>query len=261
MTDNDSVSLTTNGMRFTFPTDYLSPLGDRFEILGIGNNHALDFGEEGLRQTKNNLTREGISFFGDYLNRGDNNSVVVKKNGIKIGFVGYHSLTETGFNNVLLDTEKMRAMCDFVIAMPNWGEEYELEANDSQKEAAKKLIDAGADMVIGGHPHVTQPISVYKGKVIFWSIGNFIFDQYFSEETMRSISPTVELTKQDGVITAKYGIVPISIGKDSRPFAMDPEAAGIFLGNIAERSDVTDAGKADIRSGKINPETADKKDL
>jgi len=55
--------------------------------------------------------------------------------------------------------------------------------------------------------------------------------------------------------------VPISIGKDSRPFAMDPEAAGIFLGNIAERSDVTDAGKADIRSGKINPETADKKDL
>jgi poly-gamma-glutamate synthesis protein (capsule biosynthesis protein) len=259
VTGNTSEAIKTNGMRFTFPTDYLSALAERFDVLLIGNNHALDFGEEGLRETKNNLSRKGITFFGVYLKRRDNNSAVIKKNGIKIGFVGYHSLVGQGYANVILDISKLDALCDLVIAVPHWGDEYEMMQNAAQEKAAREMIDAGADVVIGGHPHVTQPISAYKGKAIFWSLGNFVFDQYFSEETMKSISVTLDIERSvAGEVGVKYGVIPIEIGRDSQPEIMDDGAAKEFLNDLALRSDVSEAGKEDIRSGKFNPLFAEK---
>ncbi|MDD4931152.1 MAG: CapA family protein [Candidatus Colwellbacteria bacterium] len=254
MTSNSSKALTTNGMTFTIPTDYLSPLADRFDVLSLANNHMLDFGEEGFRETKVNLSGKGIDFFGDYLNRGDNTSTIVKKNGIKIGFVGYHELSRKGFDNVLMDIRKTDAICDMTIAVPHWGEEYAAEENELQRKEAEQMIDAGADLVIGGHPHVVQPVSSYKGKAIFWSLGNFVFDQYFSAETMKALSVTIEATKErDGKISLRYGLVPIAIDKASQPAVMEREPAKELLADIASRSDVSLEQKNEIESGTFLP--------
>jgi len=81
---------------------------------------------------------------------------------------------------------------DWVIVNIHWGEEYDLNFNKIQKEIAYQLIDDGADVIIGHHPHVVQEVEVYKGRPIFYSLGNFIFDQMWSEETKKGA--VVELT-------------------------------------------------------------------
>ncbi|MDD5098864.1 MAG: CapA family protein [Candidatus Colwellbacteria bacterium] len=254
ITENKSESLGTNGMRFTFSPEFLNPLAERFDALLIGNNHSFDFGENGLRETKNNLSRKGILFFGDYSNQGDV-SAVLKKNGIKIGLVGYHSLSGKGFDNILTDISRLDAICDVVIAMPHWGEEYDLSYNKNQLSAAQKMIDAGADAVIGGHPHVVQPISEYKGKAIFWSLGNFIFDQYFSEETMRAIAVSVEIEKtSDQGTKFKYGITPVKISSLSQPSLLTGEESKRFLEELADRSnDLSELQKESVKEGVFIP--------
>ena len=82
---------------------------------------------------------------------------------------------------------------------PHWGTEYKLAASESQKTIAHQFIDAGADIIIGTHPHVIQgpegTPEIYKGKNIYYSLGNFIFDQYFDENVRNSLGVTIKIDK------------------------------------------------------------------
>jgi len=219
ITNFKSISNGTGGSRFffTFSPEFLEPLAKYFNIFDLANNHTLNFGYDGLKQTRDYLDEYGISYFGDPENDKENLSVIIEKNNIKIGLVGYHDLVVGGFENTLLEIERIRPLVDYLVVMPHWGTEYIIDKiNTSVKDKAHQIIDAGADVIIGTHPHVIQPTEEYNGKMIFYSLGNFIFDQYFSTDTQQGLNIAIFLEKGDN-IDAQYNILPIVINNDSQP--------------------------------------------
>jgi len=248
ITSFESDAAKTNGMRFTASPLFVSELKKRFLALSLANNHSLDFGEEGLRQTKRNLSEEGIIFFGDYENRGDNTSAVISVNGIKFGLVGYHALVEKNFDNVILDFKRLKEITDFIIVMPHWGEEYDELPSERQKADARLLIDAGADAIIGGHPHVIQPVDTYKGKAIFYSLGNFIFDQYFSEEVKKGIAVKLGLKITPDGQEVIYEMIPVQNNRLSQPVIMEKKETDALLEAFVMNSALTGAEREEISS-------------
>ncbi|HNU96792.1 MAG TPA: CapA family protein [Candidatus Portnoybacteria bacterium] len=217
ITNFKSISNGNTRMRFTVSPEFLPVLKERFNVLSLANNHMLDFGEAGYIQAKNYLSEANINYFGNYHNQQENLSTIIEKNEIKIGFIGYHGLIEEGFENALEEIKKIRPQVDFLIVVPHWGAEYKEFPADSTIKKAKQFIDVGADLILGGHPHVVQPSEEYKGKKIYYSLGNFIFDQYWSEETMQGLAVEILLEKSDNKIKAEYKEYKIKINQDSQP--------------------------------------------
>ncbi len=217
ITNFESVSNGNTRMRFTVAPEFLPILKQRFQVLGLANNHMLDFGENGYNQTKNYLSNAEINYFGNYNNQSDNLSAIIEKNNIKIGWIGYHGLVGEGFENILNEIKTLRPQVDFLIVVPHWGAEYKKVPADSTVKKAKQFVDAGADLVLGGHPHVVQPSEDYKGKKIYYSLGNFIFDQYWSEDTMEGLAVEILIEKSDNQIKAGYKQHKILINNNSQP--------------------------------------------
>ena len=144
-----------------------------FDVLSIENNHNLDYGKEALDDSIYRLNRAGITTAPT--------TETIKTT--TISFLAYKqwSLKETWKKEI------QEATGDIVVVSIHAGEEYSKEPTIFQKNFAKDAIDAGADLVIGHHPHVTQPVEQYKNGWIAYSLGNFIFDQDFSTETMRGL--------------------------------------------------------------------------
>lgn len=165
--------------------DHLTNAG--FDIVNIANNHIMDYGKIGLRDTIDILDKKNIKFIGAGKNINDAvNPVIFQRNGFKIGFIGF---TEIGImatenrdgcaplNKELLLTllPKLRKEVDILIISLHWGVEYVFYPSPNQQKIARFLIDNGADLVIGHHPHVIQGIEKYKNKFIFYSLGNCNF--------------------------------------------------------------------------------------
>ena len=83
-----------------------------------------------------------------------------------------------------------------MVVFSHWGVEYSPASTDSMKSLAHQFIDAGADLVVGSHPHVIEPMEIYNGKRIYYSLGNFIFDQYFNEDVRNGLGVTVRINKE-----------------------------------------------------------------
>ncbi|MBD3282196.1 MAG: hypothetical protein GF387_01140 [Candidatus Portnoybacteria bacterium] len=241
ITNNKSISAGGVGsqrMKFTASPGFVGSLGDKFDILGLANNHMLDFGEDGYKQTKNYLIQEGVLFFGDLRNREENLSLILEKNGIKIGLVGYHGLYSKNFPVVISSIRKIKENCDFVVVVPHWGPEYKEYPSESQKQEGRAFIETGADLVVGGHPHVIQSIEKYKGKYIFYSLGNFIFDQYFSKETMEGFGLEVTFSTKENNLDVSYGLFPYLINNNSQPYLATGEDKIRILNKLANISDL-----------------------
>jgi poly-gamma-glutamate synthesis protein (capsule biosynthesis protein) len=129
----------------------------------------------------------------------------------------------------------------------HWGTEYQHVNGRLQAEMAHKLIDAGADVIIGHHPHVIQGIEVYQGKPIFYSLGNFVFDQYFSEDTQRGLAIGLVLDK-DGI---EASIFPLRSSASQVSLADEKEKAKI-LGSVADWSLADKALREQIIRGQIS---------
>lgn len=185
-------------------------IGSGFDVLSIANNHIFDWGQEALLDTINKLKENGISYIGAGENYQDANEIKIKEiNGIKFGFLGLTNLypksfwakdNQTGLTEFNEDkiVEKIKKtkenkVADIVIISLHWGEEYQTVSDQFQKDLAHKLIDLGADIIIGHHPHVAQELERYKNGIIFYSLGNFVFDQNFSKETMQGLVAEVKL--------------------------------------------------------------------
>ena len=207
-THNPSVSVAaTSTLRFTFDPQSLATLKQLgFTTLSQANNHALDFGLAGLRESQGLIQDAGIGPFGDPMNTNPG-PLEQTINGKKIAFIGYHQFTENGDSHVLAAIEKARADGAFVIVYPHWGVEYDQGVQATQSREAHRFIDAGADLILGSHPHVIEPIEAYDGKLIFYSLGNFIFDQSMSGPT--SIGLAVAITLDDS--SAAYALRPFTI--------------------------------------------------
>ena len=128
--------------------------------------------------------------------------------------------------------------------MTHWGQEYKPKSLKEEQDLAHKMIDTGVDMVIGGHPHVTQEIEIYNDHLIFYSLGNFIFDQYFSKETQEGLAVGLEIYPGKKI----FNLYPTkNIGSQAR--LMEGDEKQVFLDNLAEKSSY--ALQDFIKQGKI----------
>ncbi|MFA5777248.1 MAG: CapA family protein [Parcubacteria group bacterium] len=197
ITDNKSVSVGTipgekGHLSFTFDKSLAETLyKQNIKLVNLGNNHILNFGNSGLLQTENYLKESNIDYFGDPENN-EKNYIIKEINGIKIGFVSYNQFGKSAEGTVD-DIKNIRGKVDIIAIYGHWGKEYEKNPSDNIKNLAHSFIDAGADLIIGSHPHVIQSAEDYKGKKIYYSLGNFIFDQYFSTETQKGLAVRVKI--------------------------------------------------------------------
>lgn len=197
-----------------------------FDVLSLANNHMLDWGRESLEDTVSIFKANNIESVGAGKNYDEANKPVIKEiNGTKFAFLAYTNLLPASFTaakdtagisefnpeNIKKSVEAAKKNADIVIVSLHWGEEYAKSPSLWQKNLAHALIDSGADLIIGHHPHVVQGTEKYtsstntaslvplseaagdesdkQGKTgwIAYSLGNFVFDQNFSEETMKGL--------------------------------------------------------------------------
>lgn len=194
ITNNPSktINLKNKDLIFTFATDTAMVLKDNnIKVLGLGNNHTLNFGKEGLSLTRNYLDKAGLDYFGDPSNA--TSTFVHNCGDFKCVYIGYHAFSK-GLDNVLAEIKAWSVYEDtLVFVLPHWGEEYKYEPSTFLEGTAKRFIDAGAIAVIGTHSHIVGKVSWYKDRPIFFSLGNFVFDQYFSADTMNGLVVSLEI--------------------------------------------------------------------
>ncbi len=196
---------------FTFPL-YSGALLKRHNIgiVNLGNNHIKDFGDEGVVSTREILTDAGVTYFGDPDEKGNPRALMTRVAGQYIAFVNYNEWS--GSRDATIDEIKKYAQLVPVIVYTHWGDEYEAPP-ERVKKLARQFVDAGADIVIGSHPHVVQTHEVYKGVPIYYSLGNFIFDQYWDPSVMTGLALEVDFT--DGKLAMVHENA-VNIGKNGQ---------------------------------------------
>ena len=203
---NPSGSLVFNAPTWAFPglAQY------NFKVLNLANNHGMDQGYDGLIYTRDLLTKNQLTPIGvgENLDKAWRGGVFSIK-GVRVGFIGasYASVNDGGVatNNYVARIEQkerlknsineLKTRSDFIVVTMHAGTEYERNPNQDQIDFARAAIDDGADMVIGAHPHWIQTIEEYKGHYIFYSLGNFVFDQMWSQETREGLMLKIALQK------------------------------------------------------------------
>ena len=182
--------------QFRAPDDYLRACIDAgFDVLLTSNNHCMDSGQTGLERTIMMMDSLGVPHLGTYINKEErdrNYPFLLEKNGIRVVLLnftyGTNGIPVTAPNVVnLMDTveiaadlEKARQMQpDVIIALPHWGNEYQQLPSPQQREMAQWLTDHGVDHIIGGHPHVAQPLELSDDSLhlVAWSMGNVVSNQ------------------------------------------------------------------------------------
>lgn len=193
-----------------------------FNVISLANNHAFDYGRQALEDTFLRLKTAGIDYVGAGFSASEIGTPIIKEiKGTKIAFLAYTNLGPETWKAIgensgiawidekLLDLVKQQIKsaeekADILIVSLHAGEEYQKTPTQFQIDFSKMAIEAGADLVVGHHSHVTQPDEKYQNCHIFYSLGNFIFDQSFSKETMEGKIVEV-LIENKGIkrITAK----------------------------------------------------------
>ncbi len=209
-----------------------------FDVMGTANNHIRDQGGAGLLQTLQNLHKRGLKTAGSGKNlAAARKPAIIETHGVKVAILAYDAIAASYHATasrigsapmtakvVIADVKKAKADgADVVIVFPHWGTEYHAKPNPGQVTLAHRILDAGADMIIGNHPHWTQAMEVYKGKPIWYALGNLVFDQTWSEETMEGM--TLELTF-DGSKLDQVRIRPHVLLDKSQSNFLDPAGSG-----------------------------------
>lgn len=203
------------GKPFTFRAHprTLKVLARHFDAVGLANNHSGDFGALAFSEMLTLLENHGIAYFGGGADLAQAHApLMIERKGLRIALLGYNEFFPRSFEadydkpgvawsedeQVRLDIANARTRfgADLVIPVMHWGWEHEHSASKRQRQLARLMIDAGADAVVGGHPHVTQDIEHYRGKPIFYSLGNFVFDGFTDEDNNTGWLLRLELDHQ-----------------------------------------------------------------
>ena len=219
------------------------------DYVGIANNHIGDAGNNGILQTIANLKKRGLKYSGAGKDlAAAQKPAILDANGTKVAILaydaiapGYHAAKgEPGSSKLTIKAVQAgvkaarKAGAKVVIVFPHWGTEYKYSPFQNQQRLARQIIDAGADMIIGNHAHYAAAVEIYKGKPIWYALGNFVFDQTWSEPTMEGI--TLELTFE-GASLRQIRMRPHIILDKAQPNFMDPAKDGRFvLGPIYDAS-------------------------
>lgn len=182
-----------------------------FDIFSVTNNHIFNWGQDAFTDTLQSLTANDITCVGG----GSTGSEayagkIIDIRGVRIAFLAFSEFSDGEITasstwpgiTIISDEAVKNAVtqakenAELVVVSYHFGEEYQGAPNDYQKKYAELAIDSGADLVIGHHPHVVQTLELYKNTYIIYSLGNFIFDQYFSEATMQGGLLEVEVSPE-----------------------------------------------------------------
>jgi poly-gamma-glutamate synthesis protein (capsule biosynthesis protein) len=215
------------------------------DYVSLANNHIRDAGASGLLQTITNVKKRGIAVSGAGRNLAAARApAVLTAAGTKVAILGYDAIaggyhaTATKVGSAPLTAAIVRqdvaaartAGADVVIVFPHWGTEYDPTPFVNQTRLARMIIDSGADMVIGNHAHWAGAMELYKGKPIWYALGNFVFDQTWSEPTMEGI--TLELTFR-GHQLVQVHVRPHIILDKAQPNFLDPAGDGrVVMGQV-----------------------------
>ena len=168
--------------------------GASVDVVNLANNHTRDFGDVGYQDTLSALESAGVAASGNDI------LYIAEKQGYRIGFIGFERWHHSAADAVE-GVKAARDQCDLLIVSVHWGEEYDYTANTDQQKLGRALIDAGADLVLGTHPHVIQGVERYRDKYIVYSLGNFCFggNRHIIARQSHSLAVQVEMAFEDGV--------------------------------------------------------------
>lgn len=243
------------GKGITFRTDPMVLDGLKYagiDILSLANNHILDYDDPALLDTLRLLDEADIQRIGAGQNLAEaRKPAIIEKNGLKVAFLAYSDMADIYFSNkykkvfaasddrpgvaptdidmILEDVAAVRPQVDIVIVSLHWGVEDSNDTTDQQKEMAHRIIDAGADAILGHHPHVLQGVEIYRGKFIAYSLGNFVFDQ-LKENNKQSM--ILELDFKDDRWTAGKAY-PVYMQEKGHPVIATGQQGTNILNKIA----------------------------
>ncbi len=190
----------------------LTVLKNHFDAVSIANNHSGDYGRAAFEEMLGLLPQHDIRYFGGGHNLTEAHTpLIIERNGLRIALLGYNEFLPRSFEadahtagtawsedeQVSADIHKARSFykADLVIPIMHWGWENDTHSSTRQEQLAHLMVDAGADLVIGGHPHVRQEIEYYRGKPIVYSVGNFMIDALDNEEQTKGWIVQFQLDK------------------------------------------------------------------
>lgn len=245
--------------QYTFRVDpsYVSILQEMgVDAAGLANNHVLDYGKDALLDTFTTLDGAGIDYTGAGASVEDASKLLTYEiNGKTYGILAASRVIPVGSWNVensqpgvfctydpTLLVEKIKAAketCDYVFVCVHWGVEHTDELTDYQQSMAHQFVDAGADAVIGAHPHVLQGIEYYEGKPIFYSLGNFIFNQNIDSTVAVRFTISGD-SMQTQLIPATASGAKTSLANDSKK-----ESIYTYLESISSTVQIDENGKLD----------------
>jgi poly-gamma-glutamate capsule biosynthesis protein CapA/YwtB (metallophosphatase superfamily) len=202
------------GDSFAADPSALGALDDAgFDLLSLANNHTGDFGPRALRETLRRLAESPIAHVGAGRDATEAwRPAVLESHGVRFGFVAFNAIGETpratadrpgaaevrmqprtgpldrrDLRRLTTTIRDLRQRVDVVIALPHWGQQYTNTPVPDQRRVGAAMLDAGADLVVGGHPHWVQGIQVHEGKLVVHSLGNLVFDMDFSRATEEGV--------------------------------------------------------------------------
>lgn len=199
------------------------------DVANLANNHSFNYGKEGIEQTSKLLKENGILVAGYPINK----LAIKQLNNWRIGILGWNLLDNFEESKILEVITNSLKQVDFLIVSLHWGTEYTRYPNQNQQTLAHKIIEAGADLIVGNHPHWFQGIEKYQSKLIIYSHGNFIFDQEWSQETKIGF---VSLLNYAGNNLIKDQYLPIKIKHYGQPEFLQGKEKNEVLKAIEEAS-------------------------
>lgn len=240
-------------------------LSGRFDALSVANNHSGDYGREAFVETLTLLDMAGIKAVGGGRNLTEaHRAYRVERSGLHIAVLAYNEFKPRAFeagpdwpgiawsedSQVVRDIRQARADgADLVIPFMHWGWEREPGPTPRQRQLARLMIDAGADAVVGSHPHVTQGSETYKGKPVIYSLGNFVFDGFASPATREGW--LLQLTVgRSGV--SDWNAVPAYIDAEGIPRRAPPRPA-VTLAEPPAASVVPPVQQAPVQAPATSP--------
>ncbi len=235
---SDRGALVQRGMIFKSEPEMIAALElAGVDVVSTANNHARDQGSHGVEFTLDWLERHQIAVAGTGSSaEAAHAGVVIVRNGVKFGFLAYTydqsngNHTDTDDRVAIMDVTRMRedvvrlgARADAIIVSMHAGIEYSPKSNAQQVAFARAAIDAGASVVVGHHPHVTQPWERYGQGVIYYSLGNLVFDQFQRAETQRGALADIVF---EGPRLARASLLPVEIVGTAPRLAVAKPVAG-----------------------------------
>jgi len=221
MTENKPYTARDNMLAFTSDPKWAKNMAEYgINIASLANNHSLNFGKQGFIDTKKFLEKYNIATFGTPYNNSEKGNLSVIKNvrGMKIAFVAYHELFDGNVKPIVSEIQNIKNnnLADFIVVYSHWGDEYIQKIHPRPQKKAHAFIDAGADIVIGHHPHVVQPLEKYKDKYIFYSLGNFVFDQVLGKSVRTRLGLGIEFVCENACENRniKYTLFPLIADKN-----------------------------------------------